>query len=394
MPVSKERVVIKAKEIKRTQWLTERIFFSGDEYFQVLEQDIEQAKFAIDVAFYIFILDNLGLRLLTCLKRAANRGVAVRILVDGVGSANWNHDIIDELSECGIEVHVYHPQPWRFSFDINTGSFLARFFNLCSNINKRDHRKCCIIDDHIAWVGSFNVVNVHIVNDGQNVVWRDTGIRVSGLQTKIITDIFNFTWRGSLRLFIVYWSRKKLATIPATSLVRTNITRRLRRNFLRNLYHRIAKADSRLWITNAYFVPLPRLQLSLIRAAFNGVDVRILLPGHSDVIFMPWLARIYYHALLRSGVKIYEYQPAILHAKTILFDNIAIVGSSNLNHRSLLHDVELDIVCKQPESINLLEQKFLDDQSQSLAITLSDTHLNQWWKNMIARFLQMLRYWM
>ncbi|WDE07016.1 cardiolipin synthase B [Thalassomonas viridans] len=374
-------------------WQAETIYTGGDEYFQELEQDISRAKHTIDLAFYIFSFDALGNKILSALQAASGRGVRVRIIVDGIGSPQWHASTLKQLARSGIEARIYHPYPWRFSLKAFTrmNRVLERFFHLWRKINSRDHRKCCVIDDEIAWIGSFNLVQYHMQRYMNNRAWRDTGVRVCGTQVKVITAVFDYIW---CRRYPATEPLSRLPDLHYGSVVRSNVSLRLRRLFARELYHNIRFSTQRVWATNAYFVPVSRLQLSLIRAAKKGVDVRLILPAMSDVVFAPWIARFYYRILLLSGVRIFEYQPSILHAKTLLFDDFAYVGSSNLNHRSLIHDLELDIVCRQPGSIKILEQQFLIDQFLSVEITQDKLNRGRWWEKMLARVLLVLKSWM
>ena len=374
-------------------WQAETIFTGGDEYFRGLEQDISRARHTIDLAFYIFSFDALGNKILAALQEASARGVRVRIIVDGIGSPQWHASTLKQLAHSGIEARIYHPYPWRFSLKALTrvNRLLERFFHLWRKINTRDHRKSCVIDNEIAWIGSFNLVQYHMQRYMDNRAWRDTGVRVCGGQVKMITAIFDYIW---CRRYPGAGPLSPLPHLSVGSVVRTNVSIRLRRLFAHELYHNIMFASRRVWATNAYFVPVSRLQLSLIRAAKKGVDVRLILPAMSDVIFTPWIARFYYRILLISGVRIFEYQPSILHAKTLLFDGFAYVGSSNLNHRSLLHDLELDIVCRQDASIKTLEQQFLIDQFLSVEITLDKLNRGRWWEKILGRVLLVLKSWM
>jgi cardiolipin synthase len=127
-------------------------------------------------------------------------------------------------------------------------------------------------------------------------------------------------------------------------LVRLNTRRALRRENYLDLLVRILGAKRRIWIENAYFVPDGALIRALKVAAESGVDVKIVVPAISDVFFIPWVTAAFNLGLLRAGVKVFEYNKGMMHAKTVLIDDWGLVGSSNLNHRSLFHDLEADLV--------------------------------------------------
>jgi cardiolipin synthase len=144
-----------------------------------------------------------------------------------------------------------------------------------------------------------------------------------------------------------------------------NFTLPLRQRTYREFSTRLKIAHDRIWITNAYLAPSAPILRRLKKAAKRGVDVRILLPRKSDVFFMPWVAGSYYKELIASGVRIYEYLPRFLHAKSVIIDDWVVVGSSNMNRRSMLKDFEVDIVLNKTESIHACLEKFEKDLIES-----------------------------
>ncbi|MCM2323553.1 MAG: phospholipase D-like domain-containing protein [Oligoflexia bacterium] len=147
-----------------------------------------------------------------------------------------------------------------------------------------------------------------------------------------------------------------------------------------------------MWITNAYFAPDILLARALRVAAWGGADVRVLVPKKSDIFFMPWVTEAFYHHLLRAGVRVYEFLPSILHAKTLLIDDWGTIGSSNLNHRSLLHDLEADFVVGHHESIDALATLFEEDLRQSREIFLGEWKGLPLSRRMVAKILLFFRY--
>jgi cardiolipin synthase len=168
--------------------------------------------------------------------------------------------------------------------------------------------------------------------------------------------------------------------------------RRERRENYLDLLLRISRAQHKIWITNAYFVPDGSLLRALSAAAMGGIDVRIIVPGFSDVVFMPWIASAFHLGLLRAGVRIFEYRRSILHAKTLVVDTWGLVGSSNLNHRSLLHDLEIDVEVVTDEGRAALERHFSEDLESSVEVTLATWHNRPWIERTIGRMLLAFRY--
>jgi len=384
---------------RQQYWRSERIWFEGDAYWDGVLADIAAARSSVDFETYIFTDDALGQRVSTALMAAADRGVYVRLLVDGVGAGAWVKRRAGELQSRQLAVRVFHPLPWLLGARAYGGaSRLARMFRMLLRVNRRNHRKVCIIDQRLAWVGSFNVSVDHLVSVRCDDCWRDTGARVEGSAVHELVDAFAHTWRRSWRLTRttmrppLMW--KGHGRRAVSGLVRLNHKLAGRRGMYDELIHRIGHARRRVWITAAYFVPNKRLVAALSQAARNGVDVRLLMPAKSDVLFMPWVSSAFYQALLAPGVRIYEFQPRILHAKTLLIDDWLTVGSTNLNYRSLLHDLEAEVVLLHPRTHRLMERAFLADLECSREVTLDDWRRRPWLQKWFGRIALRARYWL
>jgi cardiolipin synthase len=219
--------------------------------------------------------------------------------------------------------------------------------------------------------------------------WRDTGIRVEGKDVNNLTLAFNRAWDRAL--FSPHLETRKGR---CNGLVRLNDSWSVRRKGYENLLRRIRHAKNRIWITSAYFVPHWRLAMALSRAARDGIDVKVLGPRTCDIPFIPLVRAVFYKSLIESGVKFYEYLPAMLHAKSLIVDDWAILGSSNLNHRSLIHDLEADIVLTKEESKNELQENFKTDLRHSNRVYLSDLKKRSWLENRSGEILLLLRKWM
>ncbi len=370
----------------------EQIFFVGSDYFSRLLFDIDRACKSIEFETYIFELDQLGERVITALTKAAKRGAMVRLLVDGAGTPEWSGYAVRKLEQAGTETRVFHPFPWRlwqWSRSYVRAPSLLKLIYLFLKINARNHRKICVIDKKIAYIGSFNVSQQHLGKDQNGGGWRDTGVRLEHVELKELLLAFEAAWA---HLPIQERVRHFFRHIRTNPIIRLNNTWYRRRILYKNLLRRIKNCKNRVWITNAYFVPDNFLLRRLNEAARLGVDVRILLPQESDVAFMPWASKAFYARLLRAGVRIFEYKPSMLHAKTLIIDNWMTIGSSNLNHRSLRHDLEVDVNIRLPKSKQLLEQQFLLDLQNSKEIFLADWQKRPWYQNFVGRVLLYLKY--
>lgn len=323
-----------------------KIFHKGGLYFKDLEQDLLNAKNSIDFETYIFSEDILGKKIADILVQAVADGIQVRLLIDAVGSHWLSKDFRYALWQAGIDLRIYNRSLFRF--------------------NHRDHRKTVVIDKKIGWVGSFNVSNNHLY-------WRDTGVRFTGNVVKQLQTAFDWTWRRThvrnLPRLVVDRFRHRKRRINKTP-IRLNCNRRSRKVLYQDLLQRILNSKNRVWITTAYFVPEGCLTHTLRIAALSGVDVKILVPKYPDWFFMRWISSALYYALLKAGVKIHEYLPHVLHAKSIIIDDWVMMGSSNLNHRSLFHDLEIDVVVTQPAGVQNFKSQFLADLKKSQIVSL------------------------
>lgn len=356
--------------MREIAWEEEHLYFDGDAFFDALEKGINEAHHTIDLESYIFENDNLGRRVTKLLTCAAKRGIAVRIIVDGLGSLNWEGSFGAPCRQAGIPFKVFHKIGLgRFKEGAWSVLRLRGLRHFLLKLNSRNHRKVCIIDGHLSWLGSMNITDAHLRSQQGEKAWRDTGVMVRGSSVDELVWAFERVWMPRRKRLATLLQKRHLIflrpKIHPEALVRLNTTRGLRRGNYRELLRRIRRASRRIWITNSYFVPHGSLLRALENAAARGVDVRILVPHNSDHFFMPWVTSSFYYGLLKRGVRIFEYLPTILHAKTLAIDEWCIVGSSNLNHRSLLHDLEADVRLTNPHSLQTMEQNFLKDLAHS-----------------------------
>lgn len=379
-------------------WKSERVFTNSREYFDELIAECDAAHYSVEMEFYIFHCDDIGEQVMAALVRAAKRGLSVRLLVDGFGSAEWIYEKARDLVSAGVEVRIFHPLPVFFLPGFLRNLLIAmRWLPYIMRVNQRNHRKMTILDKRVAYVGSQNVFYSY-KGQHKTAPWRETGVRVDGPAVSELLVANERAWKrswsfGQINLPIPRAFQRR-SRVPASGLVRLNDTKLKRRMLRTDLQSRIAKAARRIWITNAYFVPTGSLLDSLSAAAKRGIDVRILLPAISDVTIIPWVSAALYQGLLRSGVKIFEYRPFVLHAKTLLIDEWATVGTSNLNHRSLLHDLEVDIVLSEKTSVEALEQAFIHDVLQSKLISMEDWRQKKWYVRRIGSLALIFRRWL
>lgn len=379
---------IDLKKIIQNDILEETILIDED-YFTALIADINQATVSIKMETYIFEDDEIGKKVLAALCSAAVRGVEIRLMLDGIGSRSWTVDMTQQLLKSGGMLRIYHPLPWLVRhIQVSPHQRMPiwqKIIYLINHINTRNHRKVCIIDNRIGYVGSANITQSPTHN--KTLSWHDVTVRcVGNLQPLIFA--FNIAWGKQT-------FKEKLNTIffPATfnPVFRLNYSWRLRRFFYKDILHRIKQANKRIWITNAYFVPRHFFLKQLAKAKKSGIDVKILITKHSDVAAVSLLTKTFYNFLLKSNIVLLEYSNSgILHAKILIIDDWMCLGSSNINYRSFRHDLEADMCLQHEITKKTLEKHVENYQADAVRITKIEL---PWFKKIIARALLLLKYW-
>lgn len=367
-------------------WQSEQVFTHASLYFATMLRDIRRAKHNIDFNFYIVRHDQLGSKIINALIAAQQRGVKVRLIMDGIGSYEDAALIAQKMSEAGCQVQVFSPLPIAthlYRWSGMQGNFLQQLLHFLLNINQRNHYKLGIIDKHIVWSGSFNITQDHLSIDLGGQGWHDYGVRLTDDQIEDVQHCFDAMWgHTEKRPMLSRWHR-----------VKTNLSLPMRRYYNKLMLFRIRFAKQRIWISNAYFAPSHSVVRALIKASKRNIDVRIIIPSWSDVALFPSISRAYYLPLLTNGIKIYKYLPGVLHAKVMLIDQHCWIGSTNLNHRSFYHDLELDIILQQADTIQRIEQ-LLQQDIRSSRLLDAQNYQRFSWKMLKAYFLRLFRYWL
>lgn len=382
-------------------WKSETIIFDGDDYFRSLYEAWSRAERTIDFETYIFDDDEIGQDVVHELLKAQSRGVRVRLLVDGIGASGWWQTRGIELEKQGVEVRVFHPlmipELWRklmIDLRLIVPEKKPKKSLVLRRLNRRNHRKVSVIDGQVAFVGSINVSKTHSFQYSGKTAWRDTAVRLEGPGTNDLISAFDHAWRRShsvtenRRLKIRFSFRRRDGDF--SSPVSLNYTGRLRRMSRGKFKSLLNGAKSRIWISNAYLAPPSNIARVLTKAAKRGVDVRVLVPSQSDVWFMPFIARAYYRPLLKAGVRVFEYKPRFLHAKSLVVDQEAVIGTSNLNRRSFLHDLEVDVRLDAEETLEKLSSSYLRDLESSEEIFNRGTIVGSRLGRLLNYFI---RYW-
>lgn len=331
---------------------------NGAEYFPALEAAIDAARQEIHLQTYIFKYDLTGISIANALKRAAQRGVAVHLLIDGYGSLDFPQKAIQNLLAAGVQVLLFRREVFSFRF---------RRHRL-----RRMHRKLVVIDACIAFIGGINIINDH-PKPGAPTPRFDHAVKIEGpllptihsaakrLWMLVAWAHFKKRWTAHLELEAV---AKPVGNQRAAFVIRDNL--RHRRDIERSYLKAIATAYNEIIIANAYFLPGRNFRHALIHAARRGVSVILLLQGKIEYRIQYHATRALYANLLDAGIKIYEYQKSYLHAKVAVIDQYwSTVGSSNIDPFSLLMAREANVL--------IVDQVFAMELRTSLQQAIEDS---------------------
>ncbi|HEX7019969.1 MAG TPA: phospholipase D-like domain-containing protein [Gemmatimonadaceae bacterium] len=347
-----------------------RILRDGPATFDAMIDLIETASRSVALESYIFRSDEVGARFADALIRAAARGVQVRLLRDWIGGRGTARKFIRQLERGGVEVAVFNPPG------------LHRWFGLVP----RDHRKLLVVDDATGITGGVGVGRewtTGVLREHRSR-WRDTAVRIEGPAARDMSAAFENMWRrvsGNERRGSHRFLRRQARGAhldPAThepALVGIIEGEPLRLRVSRALQIQAISAERSIWIATAYFTPSWSEVEALNGAARDGVDVRILVPSRNDHPWVSLVARRFYRRLLTNGVRIWEWQGEMMHAKTSVVDGRWLrVGSTDFNPLGVGINYEIDAVIEDPEVGTEAEQMFLADLAASREITLRGRH--------------------
>ena len=308
---------------------TAEYFQVGDDMFPVLVRELKQAKKYIFIEYFIINDGVMWQTILNILEKKAAEGVDVRLIYDGFGClTTLPHKYYEELQKKGIKCQVFNP------------------FRPILNIiqNNRDHRKLCIIDGWVGFTGGINLADEYINQKERFGHWKDTAVMLKGEAVWNMTVMFLHMWavigrsEESIDYEAYFPHRYHEGEFESDGFVQPFCDTPLDEEVVgEDVYLNIInKAKKYVYICTPYLIIDNEMMTALCLAAKSGVDVRIMTPGIPDKKLVFILTQSYYRQLLEAGVKIYEYQPGFLHAKSFVSDDeIGVVGTINLDYRSL-----------------------------------------------------------
>ncbi len=358
-----------------------KFFFEGDDYFEALTNAIVAAKSAVDLEYYYLASDSMGWDFAGLLQRKATEGVKVRLIYDAFGCRWTSLSLFEELEKAGVQLKVYNPP-----------------VPLLKTWNRRDHRKLAIIDGEVAFIGGFNIAEDYCGKYSGSKCWRDTGVRVQNRElVRELLVLFEASWKRrerSLKRFLR--SRKKRpALLTGTIHLVPNFGWKQKSLIRQEYLSAIIHAQQSIDITNPYFVPDHGIRRALKKAGRRGVAVRVLTAGTTDVPPARWAGHATYSGLLRSGVRIFEYQGRVLHAKSAAIDGKWFtVGTANIDHMSFFKNLERNLFGRDAAAAEALSRQFEEDLQSSREIIYQNWKRRSWFAKVRERIFFWFREWL
>ncbi|HEX2060864.1 MAG TPA: cardiolipin synthase [Thermoanaerobaculia bacterium] len=333
------------------------ILRNGVQIFPSMLAAIRGARKTINVEFYIYWDGEVGRQFAEALAERARAGVKVNVILDAVGSAEMSQDLILFMQRNGISIEWYHPLRW---------------YTL-SRVNHRTHRKLLIVDGTIGFTGGVGIADEWLGDADAKDHWRETVVRVEGPVVTQMQFAFMDNWiksRGELLTGLDYFPQVPPRGSCVTQVLKSSPSEGSSTTKLMFIVS-IVSAVKSIYINTAYFVPDKDTIRALEGAVRRGVDVRVIVPGeYTDVPIVRQAGRFLYSHLLRRGIRIFEYLPTMMHAKTMVVDGIwTTVGSSNFDDRSFRLNDEVNVNIYDEVIAAQMEQMFFEDLARSEEIT-------------------------
>jgi cardiolipin synthase A/B len=322
--------------------------------FDGIEREIRSARSSVHVLMYIWEAGVASDRVVAALVERAKAGVSCRVLIDAFGSPDFAEDVQPRLVEAGCEVRIFRPLPGH-------GDKLAR-----------NHRKVVVVDGRVAFTGGFGVRDNWLGDGVSGESWREANVRFAGPAVLDAQQAFAENWQEAGGTLLPPEAFPEIVTSgPASAALVTSTISPVLTRSERLVQLMVQAAKKRLWIANAYFVPSRAILDMIEHKAAQGVDVRVLAPGKkSDSKTSFGLQHVEYDSLLEKGVRVWEYQPSMMHAKTMLIDDdLAVVSSMNLDPLSLGKLEEVALVVQDQEFARALARTFENDCVHARALS-------------------------
>ena len=350
------------------------IFTDGYAFFPELLAEIAKAKDHIHLDTYIFEDDPLGRLVADALIAKAKEGVEVRVIYDDVGCWKVKNSFFERMREAGIDVHAFMP---------------VRFPMFTRKVNYRNHRKICIIDGLVGFIGGMNIAMRYVKGTAKQP-WRDTHLRIRGASVYGLQRAFLIDWYFVDRTLIT----KRKYYPPYDANISNNCVAQVVTSspisewpdIMQGYVRILLEAKRYVYIETPYFLPTEPVLFAMRTAALAGVDVRLMIPFHSDAKITEWATRSYFVETIKAGVKIYLYKAAFNHSKLLISDDsLSTCGSTNVDFRSFENNFESNIFFYHQGIALRLKKVFLDDQSHCV---LLNSTVNLEHRHFLKRFTE------
>ncbi len=341
-----------------------KLYFKGVDKFKALIEEINKAQEYVLLQYYIIKSDSLGMSVIDALCEKAREGKDVKVLYDGMGGRGLSKEAVEKMHKAGVKTAEFFPPFGK---------------KLAIRINYRNHRKICVIDGRVGFVGGFNIGDEYVGLSKKFGDWRDTHTKIEGSAVRWLQWRFLLDWRFSnkgkdfdqqiYRTSILESEKKGTSGIQIVTSGPDSKWPSIRDSYLRM----ISNAKDKVYIESPYFIPDDALQEALRTASLSGIDVRIMIPDRPDHPFVYWASLSYIGALIKSGVKCYTYGRGFLHSKVVIMDDfISSVGTANMDIRSFELNFEVNAFIYDKEINRELTEKFINDIEYCKEITLED----------------------
>lgn len=335
------------------------IFTRGEDKFASLKRDLLAARESIFLQYYIFLDDNIGHEIADILMAKAREGVEVKVIYDNVGSFSARSRFFDRMRAEGVDTHPF---------------FRVTFPQFANRVNWRNHRKIVIIDGKTGYIGGMNIADRYVVGPRNEHPWRDTHFRVEG-------DIVE----SLVYSFVVDWNFKKTTSpmeYPKHAPVEFRNSTGMQLvtsgpmgewdNLALCFLKAISSATKRIYIQTPYFLPTEALKSALLAAALAKIDVRLMIPAKSDSRMVGYASFSFVTECLRAGIKVYLYNPGMLHSKCIIIDDeFVTAGSTNFDFRSFENNFECNLLIYDRDINTRMREIFFRDMGQCTKLSLS-----------------------
>lgn len=342
------------------------IFTTGYEKFEALKRDLLSAEKSIYLQYYIFQDDIIGHEISEILKQKAREGVDVKVIYDHVGSFSVRNRFFKDMKKSGVETHPF---------------FKVTFPQFANRVNWRNHRKIVVIDSKIGYAGGMNIADRYVRRRQKSDNWRDTHFRLEGdiVESLLFSFVVDWNFRNQKQpmsypkaLPIDFENSVGMQFVTSGPLSQWD-------NLALCFLKAISSATKNIYIQTPYFLPTEALQRALEAAALSKIDVRIMIPRRSDSRMLQYASFSYVTQCLKAGIKVYLYNPGMLHAKAMVIDdNLVTAGSTNFDFRSFENNFECNLFIYDKEVNRQMREIFFEDMGHCTKLTYATWHKRPW----------------